>query len=67
MDPEVLAQNPYFPTILLAYRQGASGAAFYRGREEVSRQYRAPTLKQCMPCSSIRNPRHKLLLSCNRS
>lgn len=41
-DPEVLAQNPYFPTILLAYRQGAMvrpSTAAGKKYPDVSRAY----------------------------
>ena len=41
-DPEVLAQNPYFPTILLAYRQGAAvrpSTAAGKKYPDVSRAY----------------------------
>ena len=41
-DPEVLAQNPYFSTILLAYRQGATvRPSTVAGKKypEVSRAY----------------------------
>ena len=62
-DPRGSGAKPLFFHHLAGLSPGCNAPAFHGSRKEVSRCIATPTLKQCIRCSAIKNPRHKPLLT----